>query len=231
MNIHMKPFILLLFLSCCLFSCSEDEIKPYHGDQYLYFSQLKGTEDKSINVSFNNYPLDDELTVKIAMGLVGDPFSSPAPYKIGILTDKTTALAENYSLPEAPSFKANSATDELEVKLIKTEHLTEDVSLLLKIEPNDYFGGSILHYDTIRIVFNNVESQPLWWDKEVTNVYLGTYSRAKYRALVQYGGEEALNFGELNASQRRRCALRLKDAIAEYGLKEENGKSMTVPIY
>jgi len=71
----------------------------------------------------------------------------------------------------------------------------------------------------------------LWWDKEVTNVYLGTYSRAKYRALVQYGGEEALNFGELNASQRRRCALRLKDAIAEYGLKEENGKSMTVPIY
>lgn len=48
---------------------------------------------------------------------------------------------------------------------------------------------------------------------------------------MQYGGEEALNFGELNASQRRRCALRLKDAIAEYGLKEENGKSMTVPIY
>ena len=69
MNIHMKPFILLLFLSCCLFSCSEDEIKSYHGDQYLYFSQLKGTEDKSVNVSFNNYPLDDELTVKIAMGL------------------------------------------------------------------------------------------------------------------------------------------------------------------
>ena len=98
MNIHMKPFILLLLLSCCLFSCSEDEIKSYHGDQYLYFSQLKGTEEKSVNVSFNNYPLDDELTVKIAMGLVGDPFSSPAPYKIGILADKTTALAENYSL-------------------------------------------------------------------------------------------------------------------------------------
>ncbi|UVR75039.1 hypothetical protein NXX35_04865 [Bacteroides xylanisolvens] len=38
---------------------------------------MKGTEDKSVNVSFNNYPLDDELTVKIAMGLVGDPFSSP----------------------------------------------------------------------------------------------------------------------------------------------------------
>ena len=34
-----------------------------------------------------SYPLDDELTVKIAMGLVGDPFSSPAPYKIGILAD------------------------------------------------------------------------------------------------------------------------------------------------
>ena len=231
MNIYMKPYILLLLLACCLFSCSEDEIKPYHGDQYLYFSQLKGTEDLSVNVSFNNYPLDDELTVKIALGLVGDPFTSPAPYKIGVVADKTTALPENYSLPEAPTFKANSATDELEVKLIKTENLTEDVSLLLKIEPNDYFEGSILHYDTIRIVINTVESQPLWWDKEVVNVYLGTYSRAKYRALVQYGGEEAINFGTLNASQRRRCALRLKDAISQYGLKEENGKTMTVPIY
>lgn len=227
----MKPYILLSLLGLCLFSCSEDKIKPYWGEQYLYFSQLKDTEEKSVNVSFNNYPLDNELNVKIALRLIGDPFSNPVPYKIGIVAEKTTALPENYVLPEAPHFKANSATDELEVKLIKTENLTEDVSLLLKIEPNDYFSGSIQHYDTIRIVFNNVESLPLWWDKEVTNVYLGTYSRAKYKALVQYGGEEAVDFGNLNASQKRRCALRLKDAIALYGLKEENGKAMTVPIY
>lgn len=232
-HIFMKPYILLLFFACCLFSCSEDKIESYYGGQYLYFSQLKDAQEDedAIRVSFNNYPLDNELTVKIGWGLVGDPFAMDAPYKIGVVKEKTTALPENYSIPQNPVFKANSAMDNLELKLIKTENLTEDVSLLLKIEANDYFAGSIQHFDTIRVVFNAVESQPLWWDKDVKNVYLGTYSRAKYRALVQYGGEGAADFGNMNASQKRQCALRLKDAIALYGLKEDNGKAMTVPIY
>lgn len=76
-----------------------------------------------------------------------------------------------------------------------------------------------------------MESKPLWWDKDTEKVYLGTYSRKKYEALIQYGGEEALNFGELNSAQKRRCALRLKEAIEKYNLTEENGTKMTVPIY
>lgn len=227
----MKPYILLPLFVLCLFSCAEDEIQPYHGEQYLYFSKLMDSEDESVNLSFNNYPLDDELTVKIALGLVGDPFDVPVPYKITVVAEKTTALAENYELPENPMFKANAAEDIFELKLKKTDALKEDVELLLKIDPNEYFAGSLKQYETIKIVFNNVESKPLWWDKDTEKVYLGTYSRKKYEALIQYGGEEALNFGELNSAQKRRCALRLKEAIEKYNLTEENGTKMTVPIY
>ncbi|WP_303011829.1 DUF4843 domain-containing protein [uncultured Bacteroides sp.] len=227
----MKPYILLPLFVLCLFSCAEDEIQPYHGEQYLYFSELMDSEDESVNLSFNNYPLDDELTVKIALGLVGDPFDVPVPYKITVVAEKTTALAENYELPENPMFKANAAEDIFELKLKKTDALKEDVELLLKIDPNEYFAGSLKQYETIKIVFNNVESKPLWWDKDTEKVYLGTYSRKKYEALIQYGGEEALNFGELNSAQKRRCALRLKEAIEKYNLTEENGTKMTVPIY
>ena len=37
----MKKNILLALISLCFWGCSEDEIKPYIGEQYLYFSQLK----------------------------------------------------------------------------------------------------------------------------------------------------------------------------------------------
>lgn len=149
----MKPYILLPLFVLCLFSCAEDEIQPYHGEQYLYFSELMDSEDESVNLSFNNYPLDDELTVKIALGLVGDPFDVPVPYKITVVAEKTTALAENYELPENPMFKANAAEDIFELKLKKTDALKEDVELLLKIDPNEYFAGSLKQYETIKIVF------------------------------------------------------------------------------
>ena len=75
--------------------------------------------------------------------------------------------------------------------------MKEDVTLMLKIEPNEYIAGSVKQYETIKIVFNAVESKPLWWNKTVERNYLGTYSLEKYKALVQYGGEEAADFGVL----------------------------------
>lgn len=57
------------------FSCAEDKIEAYSGKQYLYFSELMEAEEnkEAVEVSFNNYPLDDELSVELSLGLVGDP--------------------------------------------------------------------------------------------------------------------------------------------------------------
>ena len=41
----MRKYILLALLPLCLWACSEDEIKPYHGEQYLYFNHLKDGEE------------------------------------------------------------------------------------------------------------------------------------------------------------------------------------------
>lgn len=60
----MKKNILFALISLCLWACSEDEIKPYQGEQYLYFSQLINTtndydkENGYMEVSFNK--LSDE---------------------------------------------------------------------------------------------------------------------------------------------------------------------------
>lgn len=231
MHIYMKRYTLLLLPVLCLLACSEDKIEAYHGGQYLYFSELMDSSDEAVEVSFYNYPLDDELTVEIALGLVGDPVKMATPYKVSVVPEKTTALPENYKLPENSEFKPGVAEDKLALKLIKTDKLTKDVTLMLRIDPNEYFTGTIAQYDTIKVVFNNVESKPLWWSADVEKVYLGAYSREKYVALMQYGGEDAAKFGELNSGQKRQCALRLKEAIEKYELKEANGVPMTVPIY
>lgn len=225
----MKHYILFALVSLLLFSCAEDEIKPYHGGQYIYFSQLMDSKEEVISASFNNYPGKDEITVKIGLGLVGDPVKNPAPYKVIVVDTATTANIKNYALPENPTFKVNSATDTLELKLTRTDDLVEDVKLCLQLVPNDYFQGSLKQYERIKIVFNNIISQPLWWTKEVTTVYLGNYSREKYEALATYTG--ITDFGKLNSGEKRQCALKLKDAIQKYDLKEKDGKPMTVPIY
>ena len=83
----MKKNILFALISLCFWGCSEDEIKPYHGGQYLYFSQLKEFGDEDFEVSFNNYPTSDAIIVKIGLGLVGKPFSTDTPYEVSVVAE------------------------------------------------------------------------------------------------------------------------------------------------
>ena len=168
----MKKNILFALISLCFWGCSEDEIKPYIGEQYLYFSQLKDSEDKIKN-----------------------------------------ADQKNYRLLDSPMFKAGLSSDTLEVTLIKTEDLKENVKLCLKLLPNEYFKGSIPEYEQIKIIFNNIISKPLWWTNDVTKLYLGTYSRKKYEEFVRC--TNIVDFGKLSTAEKRQYALMFKYYIAE----------------
>lgn len=89
----MKKNILFALISLCLWACSEDEIKPYQGEQYLYFSQLINTtndydkENGYMEVSFNNYPTSEEITVKIGMSLIGKPLNEDTPYSVVVVEE------------------------------------------------------------------------------------------------------------------------------------------------
>ena len=151
----MKKYILFALISLCFWGCSEDEIKPYHGGQYLYFSQLKEFGDEDFEVSFNNYPTSNAIIVKIGLGLIGKPFSIDTPYKVSVVAEDESedkiknADQKNYRLPDNPMFKAGLSNEQ------------------------------------IKIIFNNIISKPLWWTNDVTKLYLGTYSRKKYEEFVK----------------------------------------------
>lgn len=140
---------------------------------------------------------------------------------------------KNYHLPDNPMFKAGLSNDTLEVVLLKTEDLKENVKLCLKILPNEYFEGSIPEYEQIKIVFNNIISKPLWWTNDVTKLYLGTYSRKKYEEFVKC--TNISDFGKLSTAEKRQYALTFKYYIAVNNVMDKNDTTgeefpMTVPI-
>ena len=235
----MRKYILLALLPLCLWACSEDEIKPYHGEQYLYFNHLKDGEEEEISVSFNNYPTSDEVVVKIGLALIGKPFEKDAPYKLVVVNEEVkegetpNALPENYLLPESPLFKAGMPKDTLEVVLVKTDNLKEDVKLCLRLESNENFAGSMPGFDQITIVFNNVISKPMWWNSEVTKLFLGTYSRKKYVEFVTFSGIS--NFGALSTAEKRQASLEFKYYVAENNIMDKDDKTgqefpMEIPV-
>ena len=212
----MKKYILFALISLCFWGCSEDEIKPYHGGQYLYFSQLKEFGDEDFEVSFNNYPTSNAIIVKIGLGLIGKPFSIDTPYKVSV-------VAEDES-----EDKIKNAD-----QLLKTEDLKENVKLCLKLLPNEYFEGSIPEYEQIKIIFNNIISKPLWWTNDVTKLYLGTYSRKKYEEFVKC--TNISDFGKLSTAEKRQYALTFKYYIAVNNVMDKNDTTgeefpMAVPI-
>lgn len=235
----MKKYILLALLPLCLCACSEDGIKPYNGGQYLYFNQFKDNEEEVINVSFNNYPANDEVVVKIGLALIGKPFEKDTPYKLVVVNEEVkdgetpNALPENYRLPESPVFKAGVSEDVLEVTLVKTDNLKEDVRLCLRLESNEYFTGSMPRFDQIEIVFNNVVSKPLWWNNEVTKLFLGTYSRKKYVEFAAFSGVS--DFGALSTAEKRQVSLDFKYYVAANNIMDKNDKTgeefpMEIPV-
>lgn len=235
----MKKYFLLLLLSVCFWSCAEDEIKSYHGDQYIYFSQLKNTTDEMekengyMSISFNNYPTSETLTLKVGLGLIGAPFAKDALYKVVVAEDTKEddipyASSQNYKLPENPVFKAGATSDTLEVTLIKTDALKDNVKLCLKLVPNEYFQGTLKQYEQIKIVFNNVVDKPEWWTKDVERLYLGTYSRRKYEEFVKCTG--VTDFGALSTAEKRESALKFKRYIAQNNIIDVDDEGHEFPM-
>ena len=53
----MKIYIILIAIVFALFSCSEEEIKTYHSERYLYFTTSLDSAD--LSVSFSHYPTNE----------------------------------------------------------------------------------------------------------------------------------------------------------------------------
>lgn len=218
----MKKYIVLALISLALFSCTEKGLGTYEtDDRYVYFTPLEDNSD-SVSISFYNYPLNETIDMKIGVGLVGNLLAEDTPFHIEVIDTLTTAPKANYRLEQNPKFKQNAVKDTIVVTLVRTDDLKENVQITLQIVPNENFVGSVLTNRRMRIVFNNVASKPLWWDKTIDNLFLGPYSPEKLTEFIIATGVNDMT--GMDFTTKRYYALIFKKAI------EDKGLDMEVPI-
>lgn len=228
----MKKYILFVILIGNLCGCHIDETSIYGSGRYVHFATVQGMD--SVHVSFANYPDQKELTLYFKVNLIGDLLLEPTSYVLAVVDSLTTAPQENYDFPENPLFKPQQISDTLAVKIIYTESLKDkQETLVLEIKEGVFISHGLRNQHRIKILFDAIPCQPIWWDQEVEKVYLGKYSNTKFREFILCTRVSDLT--GMNPSLKRAYALQFKKYIEENNImdQDENGKEfpMSVPVY
>lgn len=223
----MKKYIVLALLAAVLFSCNKDDIEGYDAGRFLYISD--SLEMDTAFVSFKHHLGSDSYKVPFEVRMIGSVSDRNLSYKIEVVDSLTSASAEDYRLPE-PVFAAGRNRDTLWIEILNTPHLaTETIKLTVRLVDNENFRVGYYNKLTASVLFNNQMSQPTWWNEDITNLFLGTYSEEKYLAFYACTGISDLT--GLPFWRLRQLTLEFRKYIEEHDLREKNGEPMTVVAY
>lgn len=176
-------FIIILLYS----ACATEEIETFYSQQeYLFF---KNSYKDSLVYTFFYYPDSSSLTIPIEVKLVGRKTTADREFLIEVDSTTSSVLSKHYDFPEKFVFHANHVTDTIHIKINNTPDLNlQTVRLVLCIKPSSHFlPGQIDHTRQI-IRFGNRATQPEWWDKKITDTYLGAYSEKKFKEFIKVTG-------------------------------------------
>lgn len=232
----MKKINILLLMFCMsLMACQKEEVPTYDdltADRYI--STVKSYRDSS-DFSFVPYPGQVEYSFPIAVRSTGAGLVDEY-YRFEVDTERTTAEALMYEVPEKSVMRAGQEVDTCWIKLKYVASMdTAKVRLVVKlVETEDFKLGQSSYREHV-IWFHNFIKQPAWWDNSVKGNYFGNYTEAKYRAMLNFFGKDLFDGPPADLSLARQYALEFKAYLKERKeagnpLLEANGTEMEVPI-
>lgn len=224
----MKRTIILSLTLLIFWACSENKIESYSSVRYLSFSKPE-VADSVTFLSFTHYPGETEKTIALEVTLAGDLLTEELSYIISIVADSTTADPKHYSVDSEQIFKADQVKDTLYVKLYRNGMEDKEATLFLRIVSNQNFEPGFRGYTDARIVFNDIATQPLWWDSDIETLFLGNWSARKYEELIKSSGLTDLS--NMEYSYIRKVSLEFKEYIRENGITEADGSAMKLPVF
>lgn len=234
----IKSIILLLMICFCLTSCKIDEIEPYNSKRSLFFPKLHPKDSKitidSLYVSFSHHNGKDELKIPFTVSLVGQLLDKDMEYVVSVDKEKTTAQEIDYILPEKCIFRKGQVSDTLWVTVKKANLKDKEVLLVMKVTENETFTPGYYNRQIAKLAFNNIISQPTWWNEQITDVFFGVYSYKKFVTIIDAAAEKGIEFistEDLKPSEIRKIALIAKDYISKNEVKEEDGTEMIILVY
>lgn len=238
LDYRIKSLALFSLICLCLTACKIDEIETYHSKRALFFPRVHPENSQliidSVFVSFSHYQGKDELQVPFTISLVGPLLKQDLEYVVTIDQEKTTAQKIDYVLPEKCLFRKGMIRDTLWVTIKKANLKDDDYLLVMRVEANENFSVGYYNRQVAKLAFNNIISQPGWWDKQITEVFFGAYSYKKLTTIIDAAKEAGIEFvgtEEMPLSEIRKIALIAKYYIAKNGITEDNGDEMIIVVY
>lgn len=222
----------IILLTLQITSCKEAEIEIYDEKAAIYFPNNDGNKYgiDTAHVSFFHNPGKDVLSVPFRVVLIGELLKEDTEYSVEIIDSLTTATPDEYALPKKILFRKGAPIDTLHISIFRKERLLQtSVTLALKIIENENFKIGYYNMQRIRLRFDDIVSQPLWWDNVIEYVYMGKFSVRKYNVYIEVSGK--VDIDGLESWELRQICLDMKDYIKEHKIVEEDGSPMKIICY
>src|SRR5215204_3578099 len=145
----MKKLLVPFFSSLLImgsFGCQKSEIAVYDGESNIYFSRAVETLPyDSLSVTFAFRPTIGDSLVKIPVRITGPAALVERAYKVGVGSSSTAKSGVHFTLPTTFRLPAGKVSDSVAVKLLRTpDLLTDTVSIVLELQPNEHFSTGML---------------------------------------------------------------------------------------
>lgn len=245
-------FLFLIFIGFCS-SCDERDIEVFDGTNQIYFedfyvnAQYPGTEEADSTVaSFFFYPDGtNDIKAPLTVLLSGKKLTEDRNFRLRVVEEETTALPAEYSLDSCYTFHAGTVNEEtndirdiIQIQFHYSERLKDvpnGVRLVVEIVPDQWLKWGQYERVRAKIILTTAAAQPAWWNKEVTENLLGTYSEKKYKYFLNEVDLQAEMSAELIKKRPDRAiqlTLQFKKWLMEQNpaITESDGSLMQVKL-
>lgn len=232
-NVMKKYIVYICMIVAGVWACNTEEVEMYSAARYLFFpDSLKGLD--SVVFSFSHYPGETTHDAMFYVALTGVPTTEDLEYKLEVVDSLTTALPEDYELPNPLVFKAGRMLDTLKIRCKNVREVlkTQKVRAAFRIVSNENFSPGLFNHQVVRIIFDNIPSKPLWWTGDIEKFILGEYSAKKFEHFVIATKVNDLTGKSL--SEARDLTMKFKVYLIKNNIMEEDGETPMVdgiPVY
>lgn len=217
-----KHIIYLCLIITGIFACNTEEVEVYTSPRYLFFQDsAKGLD--SVVFSFSHYPGETTHDVSFYVALTGLPATEDLEYRLEVVDSLTTAHPEDYDLPNKLIFRAGAISDKLNIRCnnVREALKTQKVYVTFKIATNENFAPGLSGKQTIRVIFENIQSQPLWWDGDIEILILGKYTPEKFEHFIF--ATKINDLTGMSLSEIRELAMIFKVYLIKNNIMEADG--------
>lgn len=223
-------FVIGLLMLVAVIGCSEEDGFDYAGGAQVYFERVagSGTADSttySFAVRDNDLQFD---VIEIPLVVTGKSVDYNREVNLVVVDEKTTAVRDVDYTMEKVVIAAGDGKAVLKIKVNRTEDLkSEERVIFLQILPSEGLGVDVdttwLDY---KVKINDILTKPARWIYEC-QPYFGTYSKVKYRYIIDVlgiwdfpdSGENAIPKGQMLFYKDK-----MKSELARW--EKENNKQM-----